>query len=1048
MTDRPDAVPASEPEPERTPAPVPDPGAVLDALIHRLRRRALLVHGGTAGALFAGAALLVALAGAVALALGAAEWIRDLVRFGLGVVAAGAVAFALYHLRRARPALLARDLERRDPRAAGLGSAVELLALLRATGDEPPFSLELARAHVGSAATRAAAIDPNRAFDLRPAKRAAAFALGAAVVTAGLSLLVKPIGAGLVRLAREETGAEAAATVEPITGEIELTYVYPVHTGLPNKTIAGTNGEISAPRGTVVRLKTRADRDVEKASIVVDGAAVPLEVEGSRSLSGELVVGKSGTYAFRFEDRRGRAVALGPPIPIAAIDDAVPEVRLLAPEEEVVVTEHDTVELAWEGSDDYGLAGVELVYQVAGGEERTLPIAGFPEPRRRADGTYAWELAALGLEPGDAISYYVRATDNDAVSGPKRGQSATQRLKVFSAAEHRRELLAKLNAAWEAMVAALGDRIAPREGPKKLDGEPRIEAGRPADDEVQAVTETLSTLAAEFRKDEAAPRELGLAAANVARTLGEKARTTRAARAAAVARQAALPLLLGALERAEAAEQKELEKDVLYLEALLDRQRLEEMRSLAQELADGRKELARRLQALKDAPTDEARKAATEELGRLRERLGELMRKMAELQQGVQDGHLNREALAQVAKERDLLGNLDDVQKLLEQGKVDEAIAALDKLGNQLDEMAGALDEARDSQAENDPALKELAEQLEGFERELKDVRDSQEAVAKATEDVKKAQRKGVEERLQREGPGLLDELRAKVERARVALADLPQEAVESRYAEHVDGARERLGDLDGTLAARDLDAALESAARALAHERNLLAELDTERELTQRFHRDNGKALDRARDRTNDAARLTDEVKRALERVMPDPSKSMDAASRERMQQLAKRQAELESRMNGLKDRANRIGEKAPIFDPQAQQAMEGAQGSMGEAKGHLEGKDPGPALAAERRAGEQLDSLQQGLEKLKQQAKGNKGGAGFPLPLAMGGAPGDEEGDHGDLDPRRKVVIPGADQYRVPEEYRKDILEAMKQGAPAGFEQNVKEYYEEIVK
>jgi soluble cytochrome b562 len=1042
----PRAAPESEPTP--SPGPVRDPGAVLDDLVARLRRRALLVHGGTAAALLVAAGALVALATALAFAAGAGEGARTWARLALAAAGAGAAAFLLFRLRRTRPAHLARELERRDPRAAGLESAVELLALLRAPG-EPPFSLELARAHVLRSATRAAAVDPNRAFDLRPLKRAAAGA-GAAVLAVGvLGLAVKPVGGGLKRLLAPAPGAPAPTALEPITGEIELTYLYPVHTGLPTRTVPASNGEITAPRGTTVKLRTRADRDVEKASIVIDGtAALPLEVEAQRFLSGELQVSRSGTYAFRFEDSRGRAVAVGPPLAIAALDDAVPEVTLLAPEEELVVTERDALEIVWEASDDYGLGGLELVYQVAGGEEHTAPVAGFPEPVRRSDGTHRWELSPLDLDPGDVVTYYLRATDNDGVSGPKRGQSRTQRLKVFSEAEHRRELLAKLEAAWEAMVAGLGDRIAPREGPRRLEGEARIAAGRPADEAVQAVVDTLASLGAELRKDERAPEELGLAAANIARTLGEKARTTRSSRAAAEARSGALPPLLAALDRAEGAEQRELEKDVLYLEALLDRQRLEEMRALARELADGRQELARRLEELKAAPTDAAKRAAREEVGRLRERLLELMKAMAQLQRGIQDFHLNREALAELSKERDLLGGLDEIEKLLDEGKIDEAMQALEKLGEQMDRMAEALEEARDSQAENDPALRELAEQLQGFERELSELREEQQEIARETEALKREQRREVEERLGREGANLVDELRAKVERARVQLAEVPAEAVAARFSDQLDGARERLEEVDATLAVKDFDAALESVTRALAHERLLADGLETERELSERYERDNLRAIDRGRNRVGEAARLTEEVKKALERLLPNPAKSMDPAARQKMEELSRRQASLEQRAGQLQQKAARIGEKAPIFDPSAQEAMSGAKRSMGQARSHLQGKDPGKALAAERRADEQLESLQQGLEELKERARGNKSGMGFPLPLAMGGRPGDEDGRDGRMDPKHKVVIPGADQYRVPEEYRKDILDAMKQGTPEGFEEDVRGYYEEIIK
>jgi hypothetical protein len=45
-------------------------------------------------------------------------------------------------------------------------------------------------------------------------------------------------------------------------------------------------------------------------------------------------------------------------------------------------------------------------------------------------------------------------------------------------------------------------------------------------------------------------------------------------------------------------------------------------------------------------------------------------------------------------------------------------------------------------------------------------------------------------------------------------------------------------------------------------------------------------------------------------------------------------------------------------------------------------------------------------------------------------------------------KVEIPGADAHRSPEEFRRDLLEAMKQGAPEAYQAEVKRYYEELVR
>jgi hypothetical protein len=45
--------------------------------------------------------------------------------------------------------------------------------------------------------------------------------------------------------------------------------------------------------------------------------------------------------------------------------------------------------------------------------------------------------------------------------------------------------------------------------------------------------------------------------------------------------------------------------------------------------------------------------------------------------------------------------------------------------------------------------------------------------------------------------------------------------------------------------------------------------------------------------------------------------------------------------------------------------------------------------------------------------------------------------------------VRIPGADQYRAPEKFREEILDAMKNHeVPNGYEDLVKRYYEELIR
>jgi hypothetical protein len=47
-----------------------------------------------------------------------------------------------------------------------------------------------------------------------------------------------------------------------------------------------------------------------------------------------------------------------------------------------------------------------------------------------------------------------------------------------------------------------------------------------------------------------------------------------------------------------------------------------------------------------------------------------------------------------------------------------------------------------------------------------------------------------------------------------------------------------------------------------------------------------------------------------------------------------------------------------------------------------------------------------------------------------------------------RERIRIPGADAFRPPKEFRKDILDAMKEKPPGTYRNQVRRYYEELVR
>jgi hypothetical protein len=97
-----------------------------------------------------------------------------------------------------------------------------------------------------------------------------------------------------------------------------------------------------------------------------------------------------------------------------------------------------------------------------------------------------------------------------------------------------------------------------------------------------------------------------------------------------------------------------------------------------------------------------------------------------------------------------------------------------------------------------------------------------------------------------------------------------------------------------------------------------------------------------------------------------------------------------------------------------------------MERAEGRLHARDPRDAVGEESQALETLGKLKEQMQRERR--------------------PRDESG--GARVDKEPVKIPGADEYRAPKEFRQDLLEAMKRGAPPEYKEQVKRYYEELVK
>lgn len=1007
----------------------------LLAAVRARQRRQLWLQGGMLGAI---ALLVLGVAGGflglVAPELG--RWVLILAPVA-GLAVAGALGVLLSQRLVGDDVRTARLIGVRRPELS-----LDVLAAVELTREHEAehHSATLVEAFLAQMDWRARQVDPATVVDGKRVRRVGQVL--AAVLLAVLATMVLAGGrwrAGAVKAWEAGREVEAAAQLEPITGDIELTYRYPAYTGLMPRTVAGTNGEVSAPAGTEVVIKTRSDREVERAELVINGQALPLQVENQRDLSGSFVASKTGHYHFTFYGKRARPIAVGPDIAVNVEADKPPEVSLLTPASELEVDPGDKVALKFEAKDDYGLGELALVFRTPGSQQETrVPLP--REDSRRTQGTHTWDLGTFTVKPGDRITYYIEARDNDAVEGPKRGVSRTQVLRIYSAAEHRRAALAKAEALWGRLVDHLADRLEGSDGAREKDVE-RITAGQAVDASGLQLVGDMRALAKELSRERDVPKELLGALINIADGMSRKISTTMDFRRLYLRTQRLRGEDWGTGTRLTAAvndEIAEAEKNVLYLESLLDRQKLEALQEMAKELEGQRRDLARLIEEYKASPSDAARQQILEEINQLRQRIDELMQRMAELRKGIRDEHLNAEALSEMMKDQDVSSALDQVEKLMREGKADEALAKLQELSMQMDEMMESLDKAESEfGGEQYP---ELAEKFSQFMEDLQQTAREQQEVAEATKALRDQARSQNRERLKERGQQMKEELLRQVEQVQKDYQQLKPEQLNSRAAGPLSEAQSELENLENALEADAFDLAADAAQRAENMAQQLAQMGEHQRKLDEMFGNPEEVREQSAQlaQRLQRDARALEAVSQKLQSLFPEPGSQLGPQERRQLQQLSERQQQLEERAQGLRQQMEEMQQLAPVFGQESGEQMEEIGQRMGEAAQRMQGQDPGRGYGQQQQA---LEGLQRFQQQMRESQKG-RGQGGIPLPMGMGRREGNG------IDPREKVELPDEDAFQAPKEFRKDLLDAMKQGAPERYREQVKRYYEELVK
>src|SRR3989338_63023 len=253
-----------------------------------------------------------------------------------------------------------------------------------------------------------------------------------------------------------------SAYAGPIIGDITISYRYPLYSGLQQKTVYNTSGDIKALKGSEVQMSAISERALASAAIIFnDSTKIPFVVENGKTMKGTLALLESGTYVFETTDSTGRTFKDTTPHKIQVDSDQYPEVSINIPAKDITVNEKDVVELKYTTNDDFGISEISLVFE-QGNERKTKIITSFSKKQLQYSGAYSWSLSELNLKQDDKIPYHIEVKDNDTISGPKVGSSKTYYLEIYSSRKKHRELVQMQEALLQEMLYLLCDDLTKR----------------------------------------------------------------------------------------------------------------------------------------------------------------------------------------------------------------------------------------------------------------------------------------------------------------------------------------------------------------------------------------------------------------------------------------------------------------------------------------------------------------------------------------------------------------------------------------------------------
>jgi hypothetical protein len=262
--------------------------------------------------------------------------------------------------------------------------------------------------------------------------------------SAGYDQLVPNVRSELVLVAHTKSRSSFSRQVRigvVLTPKLEKSFVQitpPAYTGLKPEEKAYSFKAVQALQGSEVRFRLQSNRPLRGGLLeLTSGDQPPQRLAMTNSAENEVACSfraeESSRLRFSLVDVAGLPSQEDWQGALTVTHDLPPEIRITEPERDVLVALDFMLKAHLEASDDYGLRTIRI-HRAINGVYLAPKIVSYAGIVRDSHETVDFNLAELGVQPGDTLSLFAEAVDT--APEPHLSRSQVVKLQVISVEDY------------------------------------------------------------------------------------------------------------------------------------------------------------------------------------------------------------------------------------------------------------------------------------------------------------------------------------------------------------------------------------------------------------------------------------------------------------------------------------------------------------------------------------------------------------------------------------------------------------------------------------